>query len=99
MTVVGFPKLNVRHLAMPSVREMLASGYPVSVITDVHREWMNGGDTAGALLRRLQHMTLEERTEHEERAEAFGNLRTWRWTNEDWRAAAPLFVSSTIGGK
>lgn len=93
MTVIGFPRLNRRFLALPTVREMLISGYPVAVIADVHREWVNGADPSEALLARLEQMTPEERAAHEARAEAFSYFRTWRWTEESWRETAPFFVS------
>lgn len=72
---------------------MLASGYPVSVVADVHRAWVSGANPSEALLGRLQQMPTEEREAHVERAEAFSNLRTWRWSEGHWRAMAPFFVS------
>jgi hypothetical protein len=71
-------------LTTPSVREMLASGYPVSVIVDVHREWINAcaahkGRPPGevlieVLMARLERMTPEERAAHQECAAVFCNI-------------------------
>jgi hypothetical protein len=82
MSVIGFPKLSESAKALPGVREMLASGYPASVVVDVHRDWVNsvmldkerdhGTILADVILARLNRMTPEEKAEHRKRAELYG---------------------------
>lgn len=94
MTVVGFPRLNLR---LPIVRSMLLGGHPVAVIVDVVRDVANGGDFTDVLLARSKRMTKVEKAAFAARAEAFRSLSasvsSSKWSEKDWRFWMPRLVS------
>lgn len=95
--VIGFPKMHADFSAIPTMRSMVAAGWPPRIAFEINRDWFNRAATkevsperVGEILvevymERLARMTDEEKAELEERAAEFANIRTERLSDDDWR--------------